>query len=392
MILWMVLTVMTAVAAAGLTIPLVRRYDARRARGTSVGVLKGQLAEVDAHAATGGVPEAEAEGLRTEIKRRLLAEAREAEIPARPLGEKAMLRLALGLVAVVAVAATGLYAVMGRPDLASRAAASVARIDAAHPGGGDIAGMIGQLEARLKATPADPEGWRMLGWSYFQTGRFAEAAEAYGRASALAPANSEYLSAQGESLVQASGGQVTPAAKTAFEKALAATPDDPRARYFLAVAKDQQGDRKGAMADWIALIRSAPEGAPWAAEVRGFVEKLARDGGEDISGQLPPAPVTAAAPAAPRGPTPDQVAAAGQLSAGDQQAMIRGMVDRLDARLKSSPRDPDGWLQLMRARLVLGDGAAATAAYRAAMATFADTPATQASLRDAAKGLGVPGV
>ena len=64
--------------------------------------------------------------------------------------------------------------------------------------------VITQLEARLKARPDDAEGWRMLGWSYFQTERFAEAATAMKRATALDPDNPEYFSMLGEALVMAS--------------------------------------------------------------------------------------------------------------------------------------------------------------------------------------------
>ena len=50
MILWILLTVMIALAAAGLTIPLVRRYD-QRPQARTVDILKGQLGEVDAQVA-----------------------------------------------------------------------------------------------------------------------------------------------------------------------------------------------------------------------------------------------------------------------------------------------------------------------------------------------------
>jgi cytochrome c-type biogenesis protein CcmH len=376
MTLWIILTLMIAGAVAGLTIPLVRRVEAGTGRGTTLAVLKDQLRDLDAQ----NLPEAEADGLRNEIKRRILAEGREDAAPARPLSERHLLRLALGLAAVVALAATGLYAAMGRPDLATKDAAATS---ADHPTG-DVAGMIGQLEARLAEEPGNAEAWRMLGWSYHQTGRFGEAAAAYGRAAALDPGNAEYLSAQGESLVQAADGVVTPAALGVFNAALAADPADPRARYFIAVARDQGGDHKGAMEDWIALLADAPPGAPWAAEVRAFVERIAPERGEDVSARLPP---LAASP----GPTPEQMAAAGQMPQADQQAMIRGMVDGLDARLKAEPRDADGWVRLMRARMVLGETAKASAAYRSARQAFADDPARQATLRDAARSLGVPG-
>jgi cytochrome c-type biogenesis protein CcmH len=264
--------------------------------------------------------------------------------------------------------------------------------------------MIGQLEAKLKQSPNDPEGWRMLGWSYVQTARFADAAKAYGRAAALDP-KPDYWSAQGEALVQSANGQVTPDARAAFKKAVAGDPTDPRARYFLAVDKDQQGDHKGAMADWIALVKSAPPDAPWGAEVRNFVVRIAKERGIDITGQLPPAavgapgaqadaaPAPAAAPAAPApGPTPDQVAAASQMPAGDQQAMIQNMVEGLAGKLKANPRDPNGWVRLMRARMVLNQPDAAAAAYRDAVKTYSDNSAQQAAFKDAARQLGVPGV
>ena len=165
-----------------------------------------------------------------------------------------------------------------------------------------------------------------------------------------------------------------------FRRAQAADPADPRARYFLAMFKDQQGDHKGAMADWIALLKSAAPDAPWATEVRRYVENKAKEQGIDISARLPPAP----------GPTAAQVAAAGQMPPGDQQAMIKGMVDKLAAELKANPRDADGWIRLMRARMVLGEKTQAQAAYRDARQAFADAPAQQSALRDAAKALAIP--
>jgi len=367
MILWVLLTLMIAVTVAGLTVPLVRRAESRPGRGTTLGVLKDQLRDLDAQ----GAPDTETEGLRTEIKRRILAEGREEAAPSRPLPDKTLFRLALALAAVVALAAAGLYAAMGRPDLADGAPTAA--------GPEDVSALIAQLETKMAQSPGDPEGWRMLGWSYHQTGRFAEAATAYGRAAALNPGNAEYLSAEGESLVQAANGTVTAAALGAFNAALAADPADPRARYFLAVHKDQSGDHKGAMDDWIALLNDAPAGAPWAAEVREFVQRIAAERDVDIAGRLRSAP----------GPTPDQVAAAQTMPQADQQAMIRGMVEGLDAKLRANPADADGWVRLMRARMVLGETDKASAAYRDARKAFANDPRQLVALQQAARELGV---
>jgi cytochrome c-type biogenesis protein CcmH len=401
--LWMILTLMTVLAAVGLAIPLVRKRDAIKAdRADAVTVLKDQLGEIEQQAAAGAIAEPEAEALKSDLKRRVLAEGRRADAPARPLAERTLLIVALGVVAIVTLAGTGLYLAIGKPNVPAspaigKGAAAQAGMPGDHPNG-DVNAMIAQLEAQMQQRPDNAEGWRMLGWSYMQTGRNADAANAYGRAAALDPNNAEYLSAQGEATTLAAQGQVTPAAQDIFRRAVAADPADPRARYYLAVAKDQAGDTAGAMDDWIALISSAPPDAPWAAEVRAFVEKVAAERKIDLAGRLPPAPQMAQGPmgqapgAAPaRGPTAEQMAAAQTMTEGDRAAMIQGMVTRLSDRLKQNPRDRAGWEQLMRARMVLGQTNEAGQAYRDASRAFAGSPSDQRALREAAAQLGVPG-
>lgn len=407
MMLWVILTVMIALAAAGLTIPLVRRYDERPTRAKTLDILKGQLAELDSQQTSNLIAQPEADALRAEIKRRILAEDRETAALARPLPVNAMPWVAIGLVVVVAVCATALYALMGHPELTSittgtTTGSTVASAGPAQPAAGpdaqqhpmgDVSAMIAGLEARLQQNPKDAQGWQMLGWSYMRTGRPADAAKAYGHAVSLDPGNTEYLSAQGEAMVQ-SEGKVSDDAAAVFRRALKGDASDPRSRYFLAIYRDQQGDHEGAMNDFITLLKSAPPDAPWAAQVRNYVEDLAKDQHIDISSRLPPAsaaaPQSGAQPAMP-GPTSDQVAAAGQMSNADRQAMIHSMVDKLAGELKANPQDTGGWVRLMRARMVLGETDKAAEAYQDARKAFAGTPAAQAALQEAAKSLGVPG-
>jgi cytochrome c-type biogenesis protein CcmH len=280
------------------------------------------------------------------------------------------------------MSATLLYLSVGRPDLA--ASARFAESDgagSAQPGTfRDLPAIIEKLKARLALSPKETQGWRLLGWAYLVTGKPSEAANAYARAIALDPRNAADHSAQGDALVQAAGGQVTPAALAAFHAATARDPSDPRARYFLALSKEQQGDHEGAMADWIALLKSAPPDAPWFADVRTFVDRVARAHGQDLSALLS------------RGPTNAQIASAVQMDSVARSKMIHAMVDKLAAELKANPRNAAGWTELMRARMVLGETNAAKATYRDAIHAFADTPAEQAELRRAARTLRVPGV
>lgn len=301
-------------------------------------------------------------------------------------------RIVLILAGLIAAAAIGIAILNNRRD-----ADPIKETAAAQQPVGDVNSMIAQLEARLKANPGDAQGWRMLGWSYYRTERFPEAVAAYRKAVAIDPRNAEGWSALGESISLAGKGDVPAEAEEAFRKALAIDAQDPRARYFLAVKKDLAGDHKGAIDDWIALLKDTPAGAPWEENVRRTIQQVASENKIDVAGRVPP-PASPAAPpadsvatAAIPGPTPEQMRAASSLPPGQQDAMVRGMVDGLANRLKANPKDGDGWIRMMRARMVLGETSAAKQALADARAAFAGDAAEQQRLSEAAKTLGVPG-
>jgi cytochrome c-type biogenesis protein CcmH len=295
--------------------------------------------------------------------------------------------LALGVCAVGALGSIGLRAMNERGP-----AKPVANVEQAPANG---AAMIAGLESRLRADPGDAEGWRTLGWSYFRAQRFRDAAGAYARAVRLKPHDAELWSALGEAQTLTVNA-VDKAARDAFARAVAIDPKDARARYFLGVEKDVAGDHKGALDDWIALLRDSPKDAPYAQSVHQLVEQVAKQEGIDVAGRLP-----AMAPAAPQGgdvasagipgPSPEQMQAAAALTPTQQDAMARSMVDGLAARLAQNPKDAQGWIRLMRARVVLGDKPAAIRALSDARRVFAGDAATLGRLSDAARTLGLSG-
>jgi cytochrome c-type biogenesis protein CcmH/NrfG len=81
--------------------------------------------------------------------------------------------------------------------------ASVASADKMLP---DVNTMIDRLADRLKTSPKDIEGWRMLGWSYFQTGRYQQAATAYARVLELDPSSAEFKPAYEDAKAKAAEG------------------------------------------------------------------------------------------------------------------------------------------------------------------------------------------
>lgn len=248
----------------------------------------------------------------------------------------------------------------------------------------------GEPSAEASGVPAAKD-WRVVGWAYVENGRPEEAAAAYRKAAEIEPNNAENWSSLGE-VLQSSSRTVVPEARSAFEKALQLDPGDPRARYFLAVQKDLGGDHKGAVDDWVALLRETPAGAPWESDLRRTIERTAAENRIDLAGRMPaPGTTGSVATAGIPGPSAEQLAAASSIPPGQQQEMVQAMVQRLADRLKANPKDEDGWIRLMRSRMVLGEVDAAKGALRSGLAAFQGDSATQGRLRSAAAELGVPG-
>jgi cytochrome c-type biogenesis protein CcmH len=247
----------------------------------------------------------------------------------------------------------------------------------------------------LKSKPDDVEGWQMLGWAYFDAGRYGDAANAYRKATDLAPGQAVLWSSLGEAIVMASEHDPMPKdAVTAFETAISKDKADPRARYFLAVRKDLTGDHQGAIDDWFALLADTPPGAPWESDLRRTIQQAGAINKIDVAKRLasvestaPAHPVDIATAAIP-GPNRAQMQAASSLPPGQQQEMVQGMVNGLEDKLKADPANVQGWIMLMRSRMTLGEAEKANAAYKSAIAA---NPSQSVRIREAAKTLGVPG-
>lgn len=127
-------------------------------------------------------------------------------------------RLALGASVVsMPLAALGLYAMLGSPQLIADSAAPVAAAASPHPGAmgaasageaGDLGAATARLEAKLAANPDDPAGWQLLAQSYEFAGRSEDAARARARAGG------------GNVAVPASAAQIAPGGLAAVAAAL----------------------------------------------------------------------------------------------------------------------------------------------------------------------------
>lgn len=69
--------------------------------------------------------------------------------------------------------------------------------------------------------------------------------------------------------------------------------------------------------------------------------------------------------------------------------MIRGMVDGLANRLEQQPRDSEGWIKLIRSRVVLGDAELANKSLKRALSVFSEDGPERTQIVDAARQLGL---
>lgn len=338
MLLWGAFALMTAAAVFAVLWPLSRDHQAVDTSG-DVAVYRDQLAEIDRDLAGGIIGPAEAEAARIEVSRRLIAAA---AAPTRVSDGATGRRRAASLIALIGIPAIvlGLYGWRGSPHLPGQpladrlAAPTVAQ---------DVMTLLARVESHLQSNPEDGRGWEVVAPVYMRLGRPADAVRARANALRLLGPTADRETDYGEALALAAQGVITADAKAAFQRALGLEPNHPKALYFVGLAQEQDGQRPAAIATWTRILETSP---PDAAHLGLIRQEIARLGGQS--------PAASTAPAAP-GPTAADVAAARQMAPADQNAMVRGMVDRLAARLSLDFSDFDGWVRLVRAYVVLGE-------------------------------------
>lgn len=382
MILWLLLAAMTAGALALLLMPLLRKGAAAESRSAyDLAVYRDQLAEIERDLERGLLGPEEAVAARTEIERRMLAAAdSQGERPKERGGDRAI--TAAVIAAALPLGAFVLYLNLGSPELPGRpfAERQVERSQTVDDPA--VQTQVAELVEHLRQDPEDLEAWLALAESYMVLDRHGSAANAYRHAILLAQGRPDVFSAYGESLVHANDGQVTSEARTAFGQALAAAPDEPRARYYLALAEAQAGNQRTALQMWVDLAADSPPDAPWLPILDQHIGAIAEELGIEAASIAP-------VPRVGRGPSPEDMAALEQMSPEDQADMIRTMVERLAAQLEAKPDDPDGWLMLARSYQVLGDPEQARHAFdRAAQLAANGPPALKARIQQAGRELG----
>jgi cytochrome c-type biogenesis protein CcmH len=396
---WIVSGVIAAAVAGILLRALLRGGTNRSQASFDMKVYRDQLAEVENDLARGVISEGEASRLKVEISRRILAADQAdqgAELTAKP-GNVA------GGVAIVAALFAGAFAlysligVPGYPDLPislriERAEAfykerlsqldAVAEVDrpAAPEADPDYVALVERLREAVAQNPDDIQGLTLLARNEAALGDLTASASALNKITVVKGENATAadFAALADTYILATGGYVSPEAEAALNAALDRDPNNGTARFYMGLMWAQTGRPDLAFPLWSDLLQEGPENAPWMGPIRAQISMLAAAAGVDYT-----------APAELRGPDAADIAAAGDMTAEDRAAMIRGMVEQLGDRLANEGGSAEEWARLITALGVLGETERAQAIWAESRTVFAGQTGALAALEAAATQAGL---
>ncbi len=363
MLIWLSIALLSGCAVLGLLWPLAKPTSERHGRDDRDFYL-GQLADIERDKSRGLLDEVTAEDAKTEAARRLLAVVRDDDVgvdPARRVRRRKLASL-IALVCVPVLAFT-LYGQLGSPNLPDQPISSRSSNLGENP---DLSMMIAKVEARLADHPEDGMGWGTIAPIYLSLGRYDDAIKAFANALKILGESADLRSGLGEARMASADGIVTAEALVDFNMALADDPTNERGQYYRALAAEQDGDKSRALVLYQTLYASLSPNSDAARLVSKHLAALSGIQGKSAID--------------PNGPQSD---------------MIKAMVARLDARLATDGSDLEGWVKLLRAYQVLGDGAKVKAVFARAKAAMSANPDGLARLNAAAQDLGLsnePGI
>lgn len=368
-------------------------------------VYRDQLAEVERDVARGVLPAEDAERMRTEISRRILATDSAAKGP-QTTAAQGPAPAVYGLLAVLVVGGSiALYAQIGAPgygDLAlqdriafseevRRARPSQQTAEDSLPEMPSVEGvpedfqrLMDQLRETVAARPNDLQGHILLAQNEARVGNFSAAAKAQAQVLTLKAENvaAQDMGDYAELLVLAAGGYVSPEAETALREVLARAPEDGRARYYIGLMMFQTGRPDITFRLWDGLLRRGPEEASWIAPIQEQILSVASLAG--VNYDMP----TIGSGGAP-GPSADDLEAAAGLSADERMEMIGAMVSGLSDRLATEGGPASDWARLITSLGVLNQRDQAFAVYTNALEVFAEDDVALDAINRAGRQAGV---
>ncbi len=127
---------------------------------------------------------------------------------------------------------------------------------------------LGTARRDLLQDPANVAAWIDMSFALQKQGQGVRAIEALEVATRAMPKSADLWVARGQALIAHGGGQISPAARLAFDRAAALDPKHPGPRLYLALAWLQAGSPQQALPLLQSLARESPPAAAWMPQVQ----------------------------------------------------------------------------------------------------------------------------
>ena len=349
---------LVALALVFLLWPLM--FEAKDELSKRTAALKAALDDLKRERADGALSDADFNREREKLSEKLLAAM---DAPLKPAKNSAALFAAFGLLALVPATIMLLYTKVGKPQALSfevraadlradssasnstagsnesqgGSAGSTASADQAAAPGVDLEKAAVGLSARLADNPEDGQGWLLLGRTYLELEKPAEAAKALSEAVKRLPPDAEMLAQLGESIgLAARPSPPPPEAEARIDEALKVDPKNQRALWLKGIFRRLAGDQTAALAAWTSLQGLLDPSTSIASSLAEQITQLRAESGS-------PQPATDAT-AAPTASTESIATPTGDASNSEPVTAFKPLTVVIDIspelRAKLAPNDP----------------------------------------------------
>lgn len=291
MTLFWILAAAMVIVAIGLLVPPLfgrRTLKDQDRRAQNVAIARERLKELEAEHAGGNLDDKALEQARRELE-----EALADDVSGEGDANAAAPQRSPGMLAIVAVLvpllAVGLYLKLGNPDGLNPEAAAAESLMPAHDGQQmSLPEMAKRLETKLEAQPDNAQGWYLLGRTYLQMRRFADAARAFEKLHALVGDEPGVLLPWADAIAMQQGGKITGKAFELVQRVLEINPHEPTALWLAGMAYEQAGDHEQAVRHWKRLLPQLANDPESKQEVEALIARAEKALGRSVA--VPAAP------------------------------------------------------------------------------------------------------
>lgn len=306
---WIAAAFLILMALAFVLYPVLFHRSGRRQqtdqRNQNLLAYRSRMRELDAEYESGVLDENNYQQLKTELGGAMLDDIPENEqaLVTTP-GRKTGIAVALACILAVPALTVMLYDRWGAMDKVEQFITMQQMGDTTDAGReGQIASLAAQLEARLKASPDNPEGWAMLAQTYMRMEKYPQAAQAFlqleqsvERTEGDDPSRALALGLAGQALFFQYQGQMNAELQQVISRALELDPNEVNALGLLGIHAFGQENYRDAIDFWQRIVAVAPD-HPQLESIEGGIREA-----YNRMGETPPAAAVAQPPAPADGP------------------------------------------------------------------------------------------